>query len=331
VFAGAAVAGAIGALFVHTPPKDAFLPPLLGFVPLGIALVWPLLWRASGSTRSAALGYMGTPFGMLLAGPVAALPADTIRFAALGVVVAGAAAIFVHDMRAVLRVAPDDGWIALGRRRVAVDDVTSILWDGLSITTRSAFGSSTTGIQRLVVAGGGTTIAVDTTRYPGARRNGALAAMYQLAETSLLERIAAAVAEGETVTAGPITASPKQLEIIRPTTTTVMAAGLFLLFLGFFPAIAIAGAVQDHRGPKGPLLSLIPIVLAVVFFLLGRWMRHRRPLVIPAGTRATVANGDLVLALAKPVRIPLRFLQNGVLVPPLLDLLRDQAAAASVP
>src|SRR2546423_1519726 len=76
IFAALAAAAAIYALATcwSVEEKNRMLCWGPTFVVLGMALLSPLLWRASGGTRFAAFGYVGMPVGMALIAPFAGLP-----------------------------------------------------------------------------------------------------------------------------------------------------------------------------------------------------------------------------------------------------------------
>jgi hypothetical protein len=326
-FAVVATVAALGAPFfagrVETKNVPLLAIPALGL--LAVALAWPSLWRASASTRGAALGYFGLPAGLLLTMPLAALPASVALLIAAPVVTAVTIAIFALDIRAACRLSPGEGWVEIGPRRLRFDEASQLLWDGVAITTRGPLGSAHTDVARLVLIGGdGTRIDLDTTNYPGPTAQAAIQQMRAWTEAGLVERISAAVADGETVTAGPITVGPERLEIWRPSTLTAGPALFAFGLLSFFPVIAFAARLQDGRAIDARLtLWLAPLVVAGLALAVARYLRLRRPRVFPAGATATIANGALVIAHGKrPVRFELRFLRNALIVPPLLELLR---------
>jgi hypothetical protein len=93
--------------------KDRIFCWLPSFGILTVVLASPLLWRASAGTRTAAVGYLGIPGGMVLMLPFAALPAAIAPYATTVGALTLAAMIFVVHSRP-LRYEPREGWLQVG-------------------------------------------------------------------------------------------------------------------------------------------------------------------------------------------------------------------------
>lgn len=290
------------------------------YVVLGMALLSPLLWRASGGTRFAAFGYIGMPVGMALIAPFAGLPASIAPYAITAAAFALTGWLFLVDSRN-LEVSIDEGWVKLGKRHLAFDDVTSIRFDAMHITTRRTFSSSEEDVQRLVLTGKGTTIVIATPSYRGNVIR-ATAAVLSEASQSMLERICAALAAGESVQAGPIRFTPTAVHICRPSGTSIGMTAFILGILAFFPAITIFAA--DAFKPS-LFLSAVPLVLVIAGMVFVRHWRQTHPLEIPASAVVQLGNGQLVVPHgSRDIGIEIRFLANALLVPQVLEFLRER-------
>ena len=91
--------------------------------------------------------------------------------------------------------------------------------------------------------------------------------------------------------------------------------------------IAVALLIdQSHFNPR-PLLIFTPLVVVLIIMAIQAHLL-RKPLTFPSGTAATIENGHLLLrplTTKRSTSIELRYLENGLLVPPLLSRARTTA------
>jgi hypothetical protein len=301
--------------------KDRFWLHIPACGLLAVALLLPVLWRSSSGTRAAAVGYLGFPGGMVVGLPFNFLPASVEPFAVAAAVLAVAALIFFLEHRATVTLSPAEGWVSTRGRTLRFDEVAGVVWDGLQITTPGTFSSSDEDLARLDLIGPDRTrITLDTTNY----RN-ATAAIHKMRDWSvehLVERIAAAVADGDEVRAGPITFAPTGITLQRPRPWSASAVIVVFAVLGILPTvIAVALLIdQSHFNPR-PLLIFTPLVVVLIIMAIQAHLL-RKPLTFPSDTAATIENGQLLIrtrTAKRAISIELRYLENGLLVPPLLS------------
>jgi hypothetical protein len=142
----------------------------------------------------------------------------------------------------------------------------------------------------------------------------------------MLERICGALADGESVRAGPILFAPDHLEIQRPSTITLGAFAFLFGVLAFFPAITYFAA--DRKDADTLIRTALlgsPLVVAALTLVLARVWRRRHPVHVPVTANVAIENGQLVLPVGKrAIAIELRFLSNALLVP-VAQFLRKRA------
>lgn len=313
----AAVAAPVAAL--QFPAKDREFIPMLVMYPVAMAAVMPWLWRSSVQARSFGRLYIGMCGAALLGMPFALWPGDAMVPAGAATALGLAAAILWSEHRGSARVSTRERWIEKRGTRLRFDEIVDVRWDGLAIQTRGVTTSVAEESGLTVRDASGRQIHVDTVNHDVSMEE--LAVIRDGITADLSSRIAAAQDRGETFEAGPLRITKDQLAVRRPRPWTGQE---LLAVLGTFGAIPAVIAVQLLRqdGNPGGLLTLIPLGVVLLLLALDA-LRRRRPYVLDASTKATFADGDLVLQIGKKRRkIPLRFLSNATLVPEVLARMR---------